>query len=144
MREPGRHGIEDLRFGDNVATLIAEAIDPATKTRRLLVRSDSPFLLVIEWGNDMNVLHIPAGETTFILGNGPAQRLEPPDAEPPVPSDKASSAGAQPEVSSDKEVGAPGEAMEEPEGRTYRLMFPFVQHAAPPIRMWNVIPREAR
>lgn len=57
----GRHGMENLRFGDNSVDLVALSRDSADGSRRIEVRADAPFTLeIIHRGRSYD---ISAGET---------------------------------------------------------------------------------
>jgi hypothetical protein len=67
LREPGRHGIENLRFGRRRVDLLAEPKDPRTNTRTLTLETDGAFILVVDGGDRTVTLNVPVGRSTFAI-----------------------------------------------------------------------------
>lgn len=65
LREPGRHGIENLRFGDNTVSLVCERAAGPDAPRAVTVVSNSRFILTIDTPAGPLVKTIPPGTTTF-------------------------------------------------------------------------------
>jgi len=71
LREPGRHGVENLRFGGRTASLLAEPVNPRTNARVLTVEADGAFTLIVEAGERVVTLNVPAGRSVFLIPLGP-------------------------------------------------------------------------
>jgi len=65
IREPGRHGIDNFRFGDNTVTLICEAPASPAGQRTITVLTTSPFVLVLDTPTGRMVRRITARTTRF-------------------------------------------------------------------------------
>jgi hypothetical protein len=65
IREPGRHGIENLVFGDNVVSLVCERPVVPNGPRTVTVLTTSPFVLTIDTPASQTVHKIADPKTTF-------------------------------------------------------------------------------
>lgn len=65
IREPGRHGIENFVFGDNVVTLVCERPVVPNGPRTVTVMTTSPFVLTIDTPAGQTVYKITDPKTTF-------------------------------------------------------------------------------
>jgi hypothetical protein len=74
LREPGRHGIDNLRFGGRTVSLLAEPSNPRTNARRLTIETDGAFTLVVDSGERTVTLNVPVGRSTFAVSLGPAPK----------------------------------------------------------------------
>ena len=65
VREPGRHGIENLRFGDNVVGLLCEKPAYPSGPRTITVLTANPFILTVDTPAGRTVKKITDRKTTF-------------------------------------------------------------------------------
>ena len=64
-----RHGIRQLKFGDNLVDLVAEDRLTADSGARVTVTSDSPFKLIVYLADKPHSYNIHAGKTELQIGN---------------------------------------------------------------------------